>query len=43
MKPGSIEKPADIFTMRLALSPCGMLLTMSWGDRSWMAELNATR
>jgi hypothetical protein len=43
MKPGSIGKSTDILTMRLAPSPRGMLLTMSWGDRSWTAELNATR
>jgi hypothetical protein len=43
MRPGSIGKPADLFTMMLAPSPRGMLLTMSWGDRSWTAELNARR
>ena len=43
MKQGRIGKPADIFTMRLAPSSRGMLLTMSWGDRSWTAELDATR
>jgi hypothetical protein len=43
MKPGSIGKPTDIFTMRLAPSPRGMLLTMSWGDRSWTAELDARK
>jgi hypothetical protein len=43
MKPGGIGKPTDIFTMRLAPSSRGMLLTMSWGDRSWTAELDATR
>lgn len=43
MKPGSIGKPTDIFTMRLAPSSRGLLLTMSWGDRSWTTELDATR
>jgi hypothetical protein len=43
MKPGSIGKPTDLFTMRLAPSSLGMLLTMSWGDRSWTAELDAAR
>jgi hypothetical protein len=43
MKPGRIGKHTDIFTMRLAPSSRGMLLTMSWGDRSWAAELEGTR
>jgi hypothetical protein len=43
MKPASSGMPADIFTMRLAPSSRGMLLTMSWGDRSWTAELDAAR
>jgi hypothetical protein len=43
MKPGSSGKPTDIFTMKLAPSSRGMLLTMSWGDRSWTAELDATK
>jgi hypothetical protein len=43
MKPGSIGKPTDIFTMRLAPSSRGILLTMFWGDRSWTAELDATK
>jgi hypothetical protein len=43
MKPGSGEKPTDIFTMKLAPSSRGVLLTMSWGDRSWTAELDAAR
>ena len=43
MKPGSIGKPMDIFTMKLAQSSRGMLLTMSWGNHSWTAELDARR
>jgi hypothetical protein len=43
MKSGSIGKPTDIFTMRLAPSSRGILLTMSWGDRSWTAEFDAIR
>jgi hypothetical protein len=43
MKPGSIGKSTDIFTMKLAPSSRGILVTMLWGDRSWTAELGATR
>ena len=43
MKQGSSGKPTDIFTMRLTASSRGTLLTMSWGDRSWTAEIDAKR
>jgi hypothetical protein len=43
MKPGSIGMPTDILTLKLAPSSRGILLTMSWGDRSWTAELDATK
>jgi hypothetical protein len=43
MKPGGIGKFTDMFTMRLAPSSRGILVTMLWGDRSWTAELGATR
>jgi hypothetical protein len=43
MKPGSNGTSADMFTMKLAPSSRGILLTMSWGDRSWTAEFEAKK
>ena len=43
MKPGSIGKPTDMFTMRMIASSRSTLLTMSWGNRSWTVELDARR
>jgi hypothetical protein len=43
MKPGASGKPGDLFTMTMAQSPNGILVTMSWGDRSWTAEFAATK
>jgi hypothetical protein len=43
MKPGVNGKNTDIFTMKFAPFSGGILLEMSWGDRSWTVELNTTR
>jgi hypothetical protein len=43
MKSGSNGNPTDIFTMKFAPSSRGILLTMSWGDRSWTAEFDAKK
>jgi hypothetical protein len=40
MKPGPTPTmPVDLFTMALTPMQGGALLTLSWGDRSWTAEL----
>jgi len=44
MRPGSVEPPAEEFTMRLEPSQPGTLtLTLAWGDRSWSMDLNVDR
>ena len=39
LKQGTVSSPVDLFTMVLTPSRNGAVLTMSWGDRSWSADL----
>jgi hypothetical protein len=39
LKQGTVSSPVDLFTMALTPAKDGVVLTMSWGDRSWSADL----
>jgi hypothetical protein len=39
LKQGTVSSPVDLFTMELTPARDGAILKMSWGDRSWSADL----
>jgi hypothetical protein len=43
MKSGKPESPVETFTISLAPAGSGATMTLSWGDRSWSADLKPAK
>lgn len=41
MKSGQMNPPTDLFTIELKEAGNGVMMKLSWGDRSWTVELKA--